>query len=109
MKRSEALEEIITFGTERSQAILEISSFDFDSEIEYYIVSEIIFAKVLKKYLQNEISETDLETWANFIEGRDDVNYVKVADHINMLANPILSQSISKTNISNILSSLSVT
>jgi len=108
MKRSEALEEIITFGTERNQALNEISTFNFDSKIEHFIVSKSIFVKVLKKYLNNEISDTDLETWANFIEGRDDVNYEKVADHIYKLANPTLYQTITKRNISKILNSLGV-
>ena len=53
------------------------------------------FSNVLARYLRSEISEVDIETWANLIEGRDDVEFDQsfealVRDVLHELANPTL-------------------
>ncbi|WP_290803968.1 hypothetical protein, partial [Aquidulcibacter sp.] len=54
------------------------------------------FSNVLARYLRGEMSEVDVETWANLIEGRDDVEFdhsfeALVRDVLHELANPILT------------------
>jgi hypothetical protein len=54
------------------------------------------FSNVLARYLRGEMSEVDVETWANLIEGRDDVEFDQsfealVRDVLHELANPILT------------------
>ncbi|WDF73669.1 hypothetical protein [Novosphingobium sp. KACC 22771] len=52
---------------------------------------------VVQLYLKGELNSTDVEEWANLIEGRDDVGFEpKVKEAIFDLANPILQGSLRK-------------
>lgn len=54
----------------------------------------------LQRYLRSELSEADIELWANQIEGRDDVrpeagSEAMVEEVLHELANPVLTQPLS--------------
>jgi hypothetical protein len=60
------------------------------------------FSNVLARYLRSELSEVDVETWANLVEGRDDVDFDQtfealVRDVLHELANPLLTHPLDPT------------
>ncbi len=55
---------------------------------------------VVSQYLNNHFSASDVENWANAIEGREDIGYAtqdeNILDNISFeLANPILTSPLS--------------
>lgn len=56
---------------------------------------------ILQRYLRDELSANDVETWANLVEGRDDVSFesrheLLVENILYELANPALTQVLDK-------------
>lgn len=53
---------------------------------------------LLQRYLNGDLSPTDLETWANAIESRDDIDYTDLDPDLSLqilietLANPLLTE-----------------
>ncbi|WP_448547976.1 hypothetical protein [Thalassotalea fusca] len=109
MNRAEALEQIVTFGTEKEAAYSELVKFGYDSEVECFVVSKLILESVLLKYLSDKITGDELEEWANFIECRDDLNYEVIEGYIYKLANPYLVGDINKEQIAKMVNLLKAT
>ncbi len=103
MNRTEALHQIITFGKQRDKAFTKLVNFSYDSDIEHFALEHKILADVLAMYINCSISGDDLEEWANFVECRDDINYLAVEDYIYALANPEIMGDISQTKINQML------
>jgi len=103
MNRVEALAQIVTFGSERDKAYLELVKYCYDSDVELFEVSESILAEVLSMFVSGSISEDELEDWANFVECRDDLDYEKIEGFIYALANPLLLGEITKAKIEKML------
>lgn len=106
MNRAEALEQIVTFGTDIDKAYSELVKYSYDSDIEYFSVSPLILLQVLELYLTEQITVDDLEDWANFIECRDDLDYEEIEDYIYSLANPILVGEINQSRIAKMVEAL---
>ena len=94
MTRVEALIQIIKFGPNRDTAYMELLKLGYDSNVELYEVTKSDLAAVLKMYLSDNLSNDELEEWANFIECRDDLNYEAIEGYIYALANPYLDDEI---------------
>jgi len=106
MKRVEALVQIVTFGPERDNAYLELVKYSYDSDIELFEISESILADVLIMFISGNISDDELENWANFVECRDDLDYERIEGYIYALANPLLLGEITKVKIEKMLNVL---
>lgn len=106
MSRTEALNQIITFGEFRNSAFSQLLQFGFNTEIEHFKVTKSMLADVLNKYLSDVISADDLDEWANFIECRDDIDYSLIEGYVYALANPELMGDISKHKILKMLQML---
>ena len=103
MNRTEALQQIITFGKQRDEAFTKLVKCRYDSDIEHFVLEHKILADVLAMYINGSISGGDLEEWANFVECRDDINYLAVEDYIYALANPEIMGDISQAKINQML------
>jgi len=103
MNRTEALQQIITFGKQRDEAFTKLVKCSYDSDIEHFALEHKILADVLAMYINGSISGDDLEEWANFVECRDDINYLAVEDYIYALANPEIMGDISQAKINQML------
>lgn len=109
MNRSQALEEIITFGRNTNEAYSELLKYSYDSDVEYFVVSKEIMKNALDLYLKGQLSAEDIEDWANFIECREDLDYEQVEDYIYYLANPVLVGEINKPKITKMVELLTKT
>lgn len=90
MNRLQALSEIINFGPNSKLAEIRIHEFPFDTDEELIVIDRHHIEKVLNMYINGEISDESVEQWANFIEGREDLNYDVFGNLIYILANPVL-------------------
>ncbi len=67
---------------------------DYDGHIKA-VLSRADVVTILQRYLKSEIGNKQIEDWADFLEGRDDVAFENGAEAIlneviHVLANPIL-------------------
>ena len=90
--RVKVLDSLLLFDKNLKNIKTELSKFDWDSQNELVVCSGDKISNVLQKYLNNEISSTDIEEWANLIEGREDIGFTnnKIQEIIFRIANPLL-------------------
>jgi hypothetical protein len=101
-QRIEALRDLIELREPISVATGRLRSFpwDIDSALVTLTMNDLI--GVIEGYLRRELSETEVEEWAEAIDGRDDIGYESYAGGtlkqiIFELANPLLATSIDHT------------
>lgn len=104
--RAELLTQIARFQIEISSAIKEFQKYSWDCERDLYILTKSDLLRVFKKYLSNSITEKEINEWANFLECREDLGYENESGELLKqiiidLANPDLSEPISKKLITN--------
>ena len=106
--RKKILQELANLSRTLDDIKADLSHFSWDSEEDEYIISRNDIVSVLSRYLSLEIDNTQLEDWANTIEGREDIGYENedIEDIIIELSNPILYGDISLQQASMILSKL---
>ncbi len=95
MNRLQALNEIINFGPNLKLAEIRIHELPFDTDEELITINRHHVEKVLNMFINGEISDETVEQWANFIEGREDLNYDVFGNLIHILANPVLEGKLS--------------
>jgi len=64
---------------------------------------------VLNRFLTGDISETEVEGWANAIECREDIAFLQpslVAETILALANPLLTRPLTRQSASQLVAAL---
>lgn len=74
-KQRDSLRALVSF--EGSLAALQVAFEDasYDYEGEPVILTCAQLARGVRRYLDNEISASDLQTWADMIEGRPGIEY----------------------------------
>jgi hypothetical protein len=97
--RKNELEALLKFERPITEMINALSAFPWDSNSELVFLSTDHITKVLNRYLNGQISELEVESWANTIEGRDDIGLEiqhpkLLRDIIHELANPLLTRSL---------------
>ena len=106
MNRLQALNEIINFGSNLKLAAIRIHEFPFDTDEELIIINRHHIEKVLRMFISGEISDEQVEQWANFIEGREDLNYDVFGNLIYILANPVLEGKLSISKAEKLLDAI---
>jgi hypothetical protein len=101
MNRIECLNELLEFKVSLSTLSKNLSEFDWDYDEEPTLIKVHHILKVLQSYLDEKLSASDLEGWANLIEGREDLDFdpkhaEELEDIFHSLANPVLEGKISK-------------
>lgn len=99
MKRIDVLEDLIRFSKDVSVLEKNLSKFNWDYEREPIIIKGSAVQAVLERYLNGEYTAKDLESWANLIELREDLEfeqekYEVIEDVIYRLANPDLQEKL---------------
>lgn len=97
--RAAALWALIELRVPIQDAVDRLRAFPWDSETALVTLRAGAVVHVLDRYLAGSLGEADIETWANAIEGRDDVAYdpsrEEAVKHVIFeCANPLLSGSI---------------
>lgn len=101
-QRIEALRDLIELREPISIAASRLRSFPWDSDSALVTLTVDDLVRVIDGYLREELSKTDVEEWAEAIEGRDDIGYERhISDTLKQLifelANPLLATAIDPT------------
>ncbi len=73
--RREILQRLIDYSLPLAELSNELSSLKWDYEGSSVMLSAYQLSKVLRRFLAGELSEVDVERWADLIECRDGINY----------------------------------
>jgi hypothetical protein len=73
----------------------ELDDFPWDSPVELAVLNSQHLVDLLHRFLAGDLSAEDVESWANAVEGRDDIGYeaafeAELKECIFQLANPDL-------------------
>lgn len=104
MSRKKVLENIVLFKDDLSELEQQLYGYGWDSEEELVILSKNHILEALDKYMDNTLSNKELEKWAEILESRDDVGYDReyenvIKDIIYELANSSLEGDITANKI----------
>ena len=100
-ERTKSLESLLTLNQPLDEIRSALASFPWDSESELVTLSLAHVGSVLARYLRNNLSEKDLEDWANALELREDIGFEPPTENvlkeiIHELANPSLTQPLTR-------------
>jgi hypothetical protein len=89
----------------------QLAEMAWDYEGEGVDLTQGHLASVLQRYLRAEVSEADVEVWANQVEGRDDVQLeagseLIIEEVLHELANPLLTQPLDRIRAQQVLNKL---
>ncbi|MGK7946046.1 MAG: hypothetical protein AB4058_16410 [Microcystaceae cyanobacterium] len=109
--RHQLLNTLLKFEQPLSDTLNSLNNFSWDSEEVLVSLNKEHLINILQRYLQGELSLTDVENWANAIEGREDIeyeeNYEEILEEILfVLANPLLSKPLSSHSAQDYLNQL---
>ena len=95
-ERVKALRDLIEIREPIAAAVSHLRRFPWDCDAELVTLTGSDLIRVLDRYLQGDLSNTDVEEWAEALEGRDDVGYEpQLSDTLKQiifeLANPLLT------------------
>ncbi len=97
MNRFELLDNLVKFNKAITVLKEGLSKLEWDYEGEPLVVKPIDIRNVIQRYLDGEYSAEQLESWANLIECREDLELEEFTDNIiYQLANPTLEGEITK-------------
>lgn len=85
-----------------------IDTFDWDFEYPLLVIKEVDMQHELLRFITEEVSFSEIEEWANILEGREDINFEseKIEQIIYELANPIINQKITYELLKSMLNEL---
>ena len=97
-ERIEALRDIIELREPIPVAIDRLRRFPWDSDAPLVTLTGNDLIRILDGYLRGDLSNTDVEEWAEALEGRDDIGYETHDDILKQtifeLANPLLTTTL---------------
>lgn len=94
------------------EVIGQLAAMNWDYEGAGVELSSSHLIHALQRYLRDEISEEEIELWANQIEGRDDVWFEarfreRIEEVLYELANPLLTQPLDPQRAGELIRKLS--
>src|SRR5580658_534507 len=97
--RTLLLEALLNFSATPEDIARRLGALPFDSDRGLVTLSTLHIGKVLNLYLDKQLTASQVEDWANLIEGRDDIqceqaNEGLLSEVIFELANPELTMSL---------------
>jgi hypothetical protein len=111
-ERRDLLVDLIELRLPLSEAVAAVRELPWDSDVELVLLTRASVGALLQLYLRGELSPADLETWANAVEGRDDIGAEPGYEELLRAfvfetANPLLAEPISDSYARRWLESLS--
>lgn len=109
MTRTSHLEDLLHFSRPLADVAHDLSASPWDSDEELVTLEPEHISAVLNRFLAGDISQTDVEAWANAIECREDIGLLKsrpVAEAIWELANPLLTRSLTRRSAGELVATL---
>jgi hypothetical protein len=110
--RQQQLNALVNLDQPLSTTLSLLKTLPWDSNQAIITLKKDHLIHILNQYLNNSLSATDLENWANAIEAREDITYeTPDEDLINNiifdLANPILTAPLSPEMVRQYITQLS--
>jgi hypothetical protein len=106
--REKILERLITFQQPIDGIQAALATFPWDSETELVFLTPDNISSILRRYSAGDLGAKEIESWANMIEGRDDVGFGShqelTRDIMHELANPLLTQPFTPNRYEELLS-----
>jgi hypothetical protein len=98
--RKQLVAELLKGERPPSEILPALSRFGWDSERPLVTLTSTHVAEVLRRYLQGTLTASQVEEWANAVEGREDVDYIGeegdvLREAVHELANPLLTRELS--------------
>ena len=97
--RASLLKELLHFSRPIADVVSDLSAFGWDADEDLATLDAAHISAVLNRFLSGDISDTDVEDWANAIECREDIGFLQdppVADALDELANPLLTRPLTR-------------
>jgi hypothetical protein len=96
-ERIKVISELVELGKPLNEVADRVGEFPWDYTGEPVTLTSRHIASIVNRFLSGELSSSDIERWANLIEGRDDVDFEKehqgwIGMVVHELANPILTE-----------------
>lgn len=109
MTRQSHLEDLLHFRRPLADVARDLSAFVWDSERSLVTLNPAHISAVLNRFLAGNLSEIDVEGWANAIECREDIGILQpspVAEAILELANPLLTRPLTRQSAVELVAAL---
>ena len=111
-ERHELLKKLLNFSQPIHEIAVQLSYLNWDYDRVGVEITKKHLEIALQKFLCNELTNSDVEYWANLIEGREDfefnLNFKQLIENILYeLANPILTQPLNIERAKYLLNELS--
>lgn len=106
--RSEILRHIVLFEGDIYALSNELIKYDWDIDTPSLCINKEDLFTTLSKFINQQISFSIIEDWANILEGREDIDYEneKIKELIYELANPLLFGALTNNKLIQMSSSL---
>lgn len=93
--RRRLLRQLIDFESPIHEIVRELSVFGWDCDEDLVVIGRSDVERAVSLYTAGQLSAADLESWADAIEGRDDIGFVEADERmlqriIFEVANPFL-------------------
>ncbi|MBA5690299.1 hypothetical protein [Rugamonas apoptosis] len=110
-ERLELVRRLLACALPVQATLSALAAMGWDYEGLPVLLTEDHIAAVLRRFLAGGLSHMDVETWANGVEGRDDIATAPASEHritaiIHELANPALHQPLAPARASALLGAL---
>ena len=97
MDRLALVRDLLEMSKPLEKIMAQLAMMDWDYEGDGVDLTKEHLAIALQRYLRGELSDSDIESWANQIEGREDVQLdagseQEIENVLYELANPALTQ-----------------
>lgn len=107
-KRLEILRSLLAMAASPPEIAQQLSRFSVDYEGEGVELTSAHLRHVLHQYIDGKVPASDVETWANMIEGRDDVSVAAgsqdmIESVLHELANPYLTYQLNTGRAAHLL------
>lgn len=103
------LKNLLYFSSPLADETHDLSAFAWDSEEELVTLQAEHISAILNRFLEGDISDTEVEAWANAIECREDIGFLQpspVAEAIWELANPLLTRPLTRQSACKLVATL---
>jgi hypothetical protein len=97
--RADALRDLVHLAVPLEQSRTELKQYPWDSQQTLVILSAGHVRDILERYLKGELTDEEVEEWANMLEMREDVEVQSelLKEVVFELANPGITQSLTQT------------
>lgn len=99
INRLAVVRDLLELSKPLGKIMAQLAVMDWDYEGDGVKLTKRHLSMALQRYLQGELADSEIESWATQIEGREDIQFEddsvgEIEDVLYELANPALTQSL---------------